>query len=294
MDTITDTRVEAPDASEVVRIWPGDGVPPGAEGWTQRESTMQVPWAKRAMRLSRNVVVPTLTVFRPAPGKANGTAMVVAPGGAFHFLMVDHEGYDLARWLAERGVTAFVLKYRLGRTPDADADLEDFRTELQANLTKSRKSGGPSPITDEMWQFAVEDGRQAIRWVREHTAQYGVDPNRIGIGGFSAGGAVTMGATLQYDAASRPDYAVGVYPPYRDLPVPADAPPLFLIISNDDTSVSPAAAAKLYAAWHEAGIAAEFHVFGNGGHGWGMLKDGWLSDGWENLLERWMTLQGLM
>jgi acetyl esterase/lipase len=135
MDTISDTRVEAPDATEIVRIWPGDGVPPGSEGWTQRESTMQVPWAKRAMRLSRNVVVPTLTVFRPAPGKANGTAMVVAPGGAFHFLMVDHEGYDLARWLSERGVTTFVLKYRLGRTPDADAELNDFRTELQANLT---------------------------------------------------------------------------------------------------------------------------------------------------------------
>lgn len=294
MDTITEALAEAPDASEIVRIWPGSGIPPGAEGWTHRETTMQVPWTQQPRRLSRNVVIPTLTIFRPAPGKANGTAMVVAPGGAFHFLMVDHEGYDMARWLAERGVTAFVLKYRLGRTPDADADLHAFRDSLQANLAQSRMSGTPSPITDEMWQFAVEDGRQALRWVREHAAKYGIDPKRIGIGGFSAGGAVTMGATLHYDAASRPDFAVGVYPPYREVPVPTDAPPLFLIISDDDTSVSPAAAARLYAAWHDAGIPAEFHVFGNGGHGWGMLKDGWLSDGWIDLLGNWMKVRGLL
>ena len=289
-----DSRAEAPDAAEIVRIWPGTGVPAGSESWTQAESTMQVPWATRPMRLARNVVIPTLTVFRPAPGKANGTAMVVAPGGAFHFLMVDHEGYDMARWLTERGITAFVLKYRLGRTPDADADLNDFRTELQANLAQSRKAGTEGPITDAMWQYAAEDGRQAIRWVRENAAKYGVDPDRIGIGGFSAGGAVTLGATLQFDAASRPDFSVPVYPPYRDLTVPQNPPPMFLIISDDDASVSSVAAARLYIAWHEAGAPIEFHAYGNGGHGWGMLKDGWLSDGWENQLERWLKVRGLL
>ncbi len=289
-----DSHAEARDAVEIVRIWPGNGVPPGAESWTQAESTMQVPWATRPMRLSRNVVIPTLTVFRPAPGKANGTAMVVAPGGAFHFLMVDHEGYDLARWLTERGITAFVLKYRLGRTPDADADLNDFRTELQVNLAASRKAGTDGPISKELWGFAVEDGRQAIRWVRENAAKYGIDPQKIGIGGFSAGGAVTLGATLQFDAASRPDFSVPVYPPYRDLTVPTNPPPMFLIISDDDASVSSVAAAKLYIAWHEAGAPIEFHAYGNGGHGWGMLKDGWLSDGWENQFERWLKVRGLL
>lgn len=294
MDTIEPASVEAPDATEIFTIWPGNGVPPGSEGWTQRQSTMQVPWAKRQMRLSRNVVIPTLTVFRPAPGRANGTAMVVAPGGAFHFLMVDHEGYDMARWLAERGITAFVLKYRLGRTPDADADLHAFRDDLQARLTASRNGGGESPITEAMWDFSIADGLQAIRVVRARAAEFGIDPKKIGIGGFSAGGAVTMGATLEYDAASRPDFAVGVYPPYRDRPLPKDAPPLFLIISDDDGSVSSVGAAKLYLKWREAGVPAEFHVFGNGGHGWGMLKNGWLSDGWETLLERWLKLRGLL
>ncbi|RYE86705.1 MAG: alpha/beta hydrolase [Hyphomicrobiales bacterium] len=294
MDTIGGATLEAPDAAELFRIWPGDGVGPGSEGWTWSERTMQVPWTDKPIRVARNVVVPTLTVFRPAPGTANGTAMIVAPGGAFHFLMVDHEGYDMARWLAARGVTAFVLKYRVAHSTDADEDLVGFRNDLQRRLAESRRSGAESPITDAIWQMAVEDGRQAIRVVRERAAQYGIDPGKIGISGFSAGGAVTMGATLQYDAASRPDFAVGVYPPYRDLPVPADAPPLFLIISDDDSSVSPAAAARLYIAWREAGIPAEFHVFGNGGHGWGMLKDGFLSDGWENLLGNWMRLRGLL
>ena len=289
-----DRAAEAPDATEIVRIWPGNGVPPGSESWTHAESTMQVPWATRPMRLSRNVVIPTLTVFRPAPGKANGTAMIVAPGGAFHFLMVDHEGYDMARWLTERGITAFVLKYRLGRTPDADADLEGFRTDLQAGLAASRKNGTEGPITNAMWEFGAEDARQAIRWVRENAAKYGVDPGKIGIGGFSAGGAVTLGATLQFDAASRPDFSMPVYPPYRDLTVPANPPPMFLIISDDDGSVSSVAAAKLYIAWHEAGAPIEFHAYGNGGHGWGMLKDGWLSDGWENQFERWLKVQGLL
>ena len=112
--------VEAPDAEGVYRIWPGEGRGPGSEDWTWSERTMRVPWSDLDRRVTRNVVIPTVTVLRPPAGKANGTAMVVAPGGAFHFLMMDHEGYDMARWLAARGVTAFVLKYRLGRSPDDD------------------------------------------------------------------------------------------------------------------------------------------------------------------------------
>jgi acetyl esterase/lipase len=285
---------EAPDAAGVWRIWPGDGVPPGAEGWTWTESTMRAPWTTTGRRLSRNVVIPTLTMFRPAPSTANGTAMVIAPGGAFHFLMIDHEGFDFARWLTARGVTAFVLKYRLARTPDADADLLDFRNELQRQLAIARPAGRDGPVTLEHRLAAEADGRQAIRFVRERAVDWGLDPARIGMSGFSAGGAVAMGAAFEFDAASKPDFVASIYPPYRDLPVPADAPPLFLIISDDDKSVSPVAAAKLYMAWHAAGIPAEFHVFGNGGHGWGMANEGWLSDGWTDLLARWMRVRGLL
>src|SRR5690606_35151317 len=125
---------EAPGATSVHRIWPGDGVPAGAESWDWQERTTDVPWAQKKMRYTRNVVVPTLTVYRPEPGKANGTSLVIAPGGAFHFLMIDHEGHQFAKWLVERGVTAMVLKYRLMRSPDDDAEMESFRNELQKKL----------------------------------------------------------------------------------------------------------------------------------------------------------------
>jgi acetyl esterase/lipase len=284
---------EAADASGVYRIWPGDGRPPKSEDWTWSERTMRAPWSDRDMRFTRNVVVPTVTVFEPAPGKSNGTSMVIAPGGAFHFLMVDHEGYDMARWLTGLGVTAFVLKYRVARTPDDDGELLEFRNNLQARLAK----GGERPATiQEARLLGEEDGRQAIRWVRENAAQWNLDPRRIGISGFSAGGGVSMGAAMQHDAASRPDYVVGVYPAWRpDLTVPADAPPLFLIISDDDASVPALSATRVYQMWHEAGSPAELHVFGNGGHGWGMLKNtGFLSDPWPMLLEHWMKARNLL
>lgn len=283
---------EAPDSAGIYRIWPGDGRPPGSEDWTWSESTMAAPWSATGMRLSRNVVVPTVTVFEPAPGKANGTSMVVAPGGAFHFLMVDHEGYDMARWLNGLGVTVFVLKYRVAKTPERDEDLLSFRNELQAKLAKSEHP----PMMTAARVLGEEDGRQAIRWVRANAARWSLDPNRIGIAGFSAGGGVSVGSAMQYDTGSRPDYVVGVYPAWRaELSVPEAAPPLFLIISDDDRSVPALSAIKLYEMWNKAGSPAELHVFGNGGHGWGMLPDtGFLSDPWPSLLQNWMKFRGLL
>jgi acetyl esterase/lipase len=289
---------EAPDAAGIYRIWPGEGRAPGSEHWTHRESTMQIPWTTTNRRLTRNVVIPTITAFLPEPGKANGTAMVVAPGGAFHFLMIDHEGYDMARWLAGLGVAAFVLKYRLAQTPDADADLLDFRNELQRRLHQPGPMGAAPPANPAIAEarlWAEEDGRQAIRYVRQHAADWGIDPQRIGIGGFSAGGAATMGPVFEHDAASRPDFAVGIYPAYRaGLPLPADAPPLFLTISDDDKSVAPLSSARLYEAWHTAGIPAEIHIFGNGAHGFGFGKSGLLSDPWADLLQNWLAVRGLL
>lgn len=294
--TAAGASAEAPDAVGVYRIYPGNGVPPGSESWTHAEGTMQVPWPTSVpRRLSRNVVIPTLTVFRPAPGKANGTSMVIAPGGAFHFLMVDHEGYDMARWLTERGVTAFVLKYRIARTPDADADLLAFRNDLQKRLARTPANNEPPAISEEIRAYGEADGREAIRYVRAHAAEFGINPVRVGIAGFSAGGGVAMGAVLNEDAATRPDFVCGVYPAWRtSLPMPADAPPLFLVISDDDRSVSPLFAIRLYENWHKAGRSAELHIFGNGAHGWGMAKEGFLSDPWIELFGNWLKAKGLL
>jgi acetyl esterase/lipase len=290
--------VEAPDAAGVFRIWPGDGAAPGSEGWHWQQSTMPIPWADTDRRLSRNVVVPTVTAFRPAPGTANGTALIIAPGGAFHFLMIDHEGYDMARWLTGLGVTAFVLKYRLGRTPDADADLAAFREELHRKLGEARQTDTAPPAAEVVRAARLlgeEDGRQAIRFVRERAADFGIAPDRIGICGFSAGGGVTVGAVMEHDAASRPDFAAAIYPAYRsEMAFPADAPPLFIATADNDKSVAPISSTRLYEAWHKAGKASELHVFGNGAHGFGMGKAGLLSDAWTDLLRNWMAAQGFL
>lgn len=296
-DDAKGASAEAPDAAGVYRIWPGDGQAPGSESWTWQQSTMPIPWAVTERRLSRNVVIPTVTLFRPAPERANGTAIIIAPGGAFHFLMIDHEGYDMARWLADRGVTAFVLKYRLARTPDADADLLAFRNDLQRRLHEGRAGIDPvsSAILAETRQWGEDDGRQAIRFVRDRADDWGINPDRIGIAGLSAGGGVAMGAVFEHDATSRPDFAAAIYAAYRTgVPVPDDAPPLFIAIADDDASVSPVSATRLYEAWHEAGKDAELHIFGNGAHGFGMGKTGLLSDPWIDLFGDWLTARGLL
>lgn len=285
---------EAPDAEGVYRIWPGAGTAPGSEDWTWSERTMRVPWTETDRRVTRNVAVPTVTVFRPPAERANGTAMIVAPGGAFHFLMVDHEGYDMARWLNGLGITAFVLKYRLGRSPDDDAELAEFRNDLQARLHKPEASTTEPPARfNEIRQWGEADGVQAMRFVRENAARWNLDPTRIGIAGYSAGGGVAMAAALNFDAASRPDFAVGIYPAWRGNGVPADAPPLFLVIADDDMSVAPMSSSRLYEAWHKAGIPAELHVFGSGAHGFGMGQQGTLSDAWVGLLGNWLKARGL-
>lgn len=284
------------DPTETYRIWPGDGVPPGSEGWDWQERTAKVPWSTTLPRYTRNVVIPTVTVHRPA--NPNGTTLVVAPGGAFHFQMIDHEGHDVARWLNGFGVTVLVLKYRLARTPDADEEVEAFRNELQKKLGSPAQDETSPPRREFLRDIRImgeEDGRQAVRFAREHAAEWGLDPARIGIAGFSAGGGVAMGAAMEHDAASRPDFAVGVYPAWRpELSVPANAPPLFLVISDDDKSVAPISSSRLYEAWHASGAPAELHVFGNGAHGWGMLAPGFLSDIWTVLLERWLRVRGLI
>jgi len=247
----------------------------------------------------RNVVIPTVTMFKPAAGTANGTSVIVAPGGAFHVLMVDYEGYDVARWLTEIGVTVLVLRYRVARTPDNDADVPAFTQHLTSVLPHPGPAEENPPVgteaTEEARLWGEEDGRQAIRFVRQHASEWGLDPHRIGIAGFSAGGGVVMGAVMQHDARSRPDFAVGIYPGYRTaVPVPADAPPLFIAIADDDKAVAPISAARLYEAWHKAGKPAELHVFASGGHGFGTKKQNLSSDSWIDLLKGWLAAQGYL
>ncbi|NJM40723.1 MAG: alpha/beta hydrolase [Anaerolineae bacterium] len=286
-----------PDASDVFAIWPGSGVPSGSEQWTWHEQTMHVPSSTPPNRMTRNVVMPTVTMFKPAIDLGNGTAIIVAPGGAFHFLMMDHEGYDLAHWLAQLGITAFVLKYRVQHTPENDEDMPAFLEQLTESLPHPDRTAINPPTghggAEQARLWGEEDGRQAIRFLRQHAAEFGINPNRIGIMGFSAGGGIAVNAVLEHDALSRPDFAAGIYPGYRiGAPVPPDAPPLFLVIADDDKAVAPISSARLYEAWHQAGKPIELHIFGNGGHGFGTRQQNLLSDSWMMLFKNWLASHG--
>ncbi len=294
--------VERPaDAAGVFAIWPGSGVPLGSEKWNWHEQTVQVPGSKVPTRMVRNVVIPTVTMYQPpARRAANGTALIVAPGGAFNFLMMDTEGYEMANWLTQLGVTAFVLKYRVAHTPENDTEFFTFMQNLLTVLPHPGptvetpplgKDEGPTSIRS----LSEEDGRQAIRFVRQHATEWGIDLKRIGIAGFSAGGGIAVEAAMHHDAQCRPDFVAGLYPGYRTAaPVPADAPPIFIAATDDDRFVAPISGARLYEAWHKAGKPAELHIFARGEHGFGMKKQDLPSDAWIDLFKNWLAARGYL
>lgn len=275
----------------VIPIWPGAA--PGSENWTQKETEFQSPENEPWLR---NVVRPTLTVYLPPKEEANGTAVIVCPGGAFLFLAWTHEGAQVAEWLSERGIAAFVLKYRLIDTGVTQEDYQNKSREVMARRTApdgTRLPGPPSEMAADI-PLAAEDGRQAVRYVREHAAEFGVNPQRIGIMGFSAGGVVTDEVALHHDAASRPDFAAPIYAPvFGEVTAPADAPPLFIACANDDP-ISNQAALKLAAAWQAARRPVEVHIYSKGGHGFGMHKKGLPSDHWIDRFGDWLEAQGLL
>jgi len=260
----------------VIPLWPG--VAPGSENANYPEQDVLGP--QDTVRHLYNITHPEMLAYFPEAAKANGTAVVVCPGGGFRFLAFDYEGTDVALWLNAHGVAAFVLKYRLARTGDAG---EKDRATMQERY----KSAIPQ---------AVADGQQAIRVVRAHASEWGIAPDRIGIMGFSAGGWVTAAVALQHDSQSRPNFAAPIYaavPP--DVTVPADAPPLFLAHADDDTTVSTVDnSIRLYTAWKKARIPAELHIYLRGGHGFGMRKKELPTDGWIDRFADWLELEGML
>ena len=263
--------------NEVISLWPHGA--PGSEIWTQMEQEDMIP---PGLKVIRNVTQPTLTVYLPPAEIATGTAVIVCPGGGFHFLSIDMEGTDVARWLNARGVAAFVLKYRLAQTGD-DFPGAVFRTlGDQSRMAELLKTLGP---------LVVADGLQAVRLVRAHAAEWGIAPDRIGIVGFSAGAMVTLYTAFSREADSRPNFAAPIYGGAPEHAIPAEAPPLFVLCADDD-EMAAAAAAKLYLAWRAAGHSAELHIYSKGGHGFGMQTRGLPSDTWIERFGDWMRAQG--
>ncbi len=271
----------APTDPQVMRLW--DGPAPGAVGTSDND-------------------IPTLTLYRPN-GRGSGTAVVVAPGGGYAHLALNHEGRQVANWFNAQGVTAFVLKYRLGPTYHHPVELED--------------------------------AQRAIRTVRARAAEFGVRPDRIGMMGFSAGGHLASTAGTHFDAgtptaadpiervSSRPDFLILAYPvivsdpPYahqgsfhyllgdnpspallenlsNDRQVTAETPPTFLFHTNADTTVPAENSVRFYLALRKAGVPAELHIFEPGSHGVGLALSDPVLDAWPPLLSTWLRHRGLL
>lgn len=260
----------------IIPLWPDAA--PGSEDWTQQEQ--ESAWTQGGLKMIRNVSRPTLTAFLPDRQRANGTAVIVCPGGAFHFLAFEHEGIQVAEWLNAHGIAAFILKYRLIPTGD------NFMAEVEERIADRAKMAGP---LSALAPLILADVQQAVRLVRRRAVEWRIRPDRIGVMGFSAGGAVTMAVVLNHDPESRPDFAAPVYAAhFGEIVVPTDAPPLFLVHAGDDPLIPPAISVAIYTAWQAAQKPAELHIYEKGGHGFGMRKLGLPVDGWIERFGEWL------
>lgn len=249
---IASTGAEPPAA---IPLWPKGA--PGSEARAGEAEKMEGDGVKT--NNVTNIHKPSITPVLPAKGKATGVAVIIAPGGGHSKLCLGHEGYALANWLAEHGIAAFVLKYRLAREPGSTYTIQDH---------------------------AMADARRAIRTVRTRAAEWGVQPDRIGIMGFSAGGELAAFAAMKSDggkadaedaierASSRPDFQALIYPGTSDLfTVEKGMPPVFIACGFNDRPDIAQGMASVYLKYKQAGVPAELHIYSNAGHGFG-YRDG--------------------
>ena len=270
----------------VLNLWPDK--PPDETGSVGEEKDTSTPKSGKiagqpVIRLG-NVSKPTITVYRPAKDKDTGAAVIVCPGGGYNILALDLEGTEVCEWLNSLGVTAVLLKYRV-----------------------------PVRKTTPRHLAALQDAQRALSLVRSKAEEWKIDPKRIGMLGFSAGGHLTAAASTSYDRRSyeaiddvdkvncRPDFAVLVYPAYltnakKDaladgLVVNKQTPPMFLAHASDD-GVPSENSAQMYLALKRAGVPAELHLYASGGHGFGMRKTDRPCTRWPERCAAWLKQQG--
>ena len=277
-------RAAEPPGPKTLDLWPGAA--PGESGKIDEEKTVTgQDGITRVSFVSR----PTITVYRPSPDKDTGASIVICPGGGYGILAISHEGEDVARWLNTIGVTGVVLKYRI-----------------------PRRAGTPN---DQPPPQALMDAQRAVSLVRSRSGDLGIDPKRIGLLGFSAGGHLTAWASTNFDKRSyeaiddadkvdcRPDFTVLIYPAYLltkdkaglapEIRAGSQSPPTFLAHAGDDPHTAESSL-QYYLALKRAGVPAELHVYSSGGHGYGMKPIKHPVAGWPQRLEDWMKSRGLL
>ena len=271
------TPIDAPAQPSAITL--DTGPLPGA-------STPESWYRQYGSEFTRNVTVATLTPFLPDPAHASGTAVIVAPGGGFRTLSMSNEGWEVARALAARGIAAFVLKYRLNQTPPDMPGFERSMREMFSGAAGPRRMTPESAMANLGPQTA--DARAAFALIRARAAEWHVDPQRIGMIGFSAGAMLTMATTLTVDD-SRPAFIGYIYGPLLPLTVPDDAPPMFVALASDDPLFGESGF-DLVRNWRAAHRPVEFHLYEQGGHGFGMYNKETTSTGWFDAFIGWLTM----
>ncbi|WP_236252860.1 alpha/beta hydrolase [Echinicola sp. 20G] len=241
--------------------------------------------------MARNISTATLTPFFPEPGKANGTTVIVAPGGGFRWLSMGNEGWEVAEALAEQGITAFVLKYRLHPTPES---LEDFSNSMNRTFEAASKATGDEkapPRPRRILSDQLEDAEAAYAMIVERAEEWGVDTNRIGMIGFSAGAGLTMHCTLNSETMDLA-FIGPIYGGMGEVAVPKDAPPMFNVIASDDFLFN--GQFGVISSWYKAGIPVEFHLYQNGGHGFGLGNPDRTSNSWFEAFMHWLDVNDFL
>lgn len=228
--------------------------------------------------MARNISKATLTPFLPEKGKANGAAVIVAPGGGFRWLSMGNEGWEVAEALAKKGIAAFVLKYRLYPTPES---LEDF----SAWMNRPR----PAPASPMQMDLSnqLEDAEAAYALLIKNAKEWGIDTQRIGMIGFSAGAGLTMHATLN-SKTMKIAFIGPIYGGMGPVKVPENAPPMFNVIASDDFLFN--AQFGIIDSWFKAGRPVEFHLYQNGGHGFGLGNPNRTSNRWFDAFMHWLDV----
>jgi acetyl esterase/lipase len=256
--------------SQAILLWPNGA--PGSEGKSSQEV---VRLTEQGEHIVSGVHHPSITPYLPARDTARGAAVIIAPGGGHRELWMDHEGYSVAQWLSDHGVAAFVLKYRLAREKGSTYTIEGN---------------------------ALPDMQRAIRLVRSRAGEWGVDPERVGVMGFSAGGELAALASTRYDQgvpsatdpvereSSKPAFQALIYPAIPpDMHLSKETPPAFLACGEDDRQDIAQGLPELYLALKRVGVSAELHVYAGAGHGFGLRKsNGTAVSGWPQRFLEWL------
>ncbi len=239
--------------------------------------------------MARNISTATLTPFLPEPGTANGATVIVAPGGGFSWLSMGNEGWEVAEALAKKGITAFVLKYRLNPTPES---LEDFTAWMNRPRTAAPSSANtdaansPRPPQRDL-SNQLEDAESAYAMIVKNAKEWGVDTTRIGMIGFSAGAGLTMHSTL-HSKTMKLAFIGPIYGGMGPVEVPENAPPMFNVIATDDFLFQ--GQTGLIESWYKAGRPVEFHLYQNGGHGFGLGNPNRTSNRWFDAFIHWLDV----